>query len=193
MPPVRALSADPELFTETFSLASLVACGKSLLGGTPARVAAAALVVYAALIVSAPGAHRIDSAPAGSVVAAPVVFVPKRAPVVPTRRQPSSKPAVLARPAPQPSSPAVASTPAPVRPAPAPAHRPARTAPPAPRVSHPPVSSSVPTAPPAAPTAPDPPPAEAPALPVVPPLPPLPPVTDPQQPGVDRPSLPLGP
>jgi WAS/WASL-interacting protein len=200
MPPVRALSADDhQLFAEPFSLASLVECGKAVLGGTAGWIAAAALVVWLAANLAAPGAPHVEAAPAGHAVVAPVAFVPKRAPVIPTASRPSRKPVSVvpttshtarsasvktAAPA---SGHARATAPAPASsPAPAPArpHVPAPRATPAPPA---PTAPSAPPAPPAAPPAQEPPPPVPPPLPVVPPLPPLPPVSDP------APSLPLGP
>lgn len=196
MPPVRALGADDhELFAEPFSVDSMLAAGRTLL----VWVAAAALVVVAVGVTTAvPRAQHVDATLAAHVVAAPSTFVPRRAPVIRPARQrhpsPKPKPAPVARPSASTVQPVTAIRPAAVRP-PAPAVAHARPRPAAPTASHvapAPVSLPRTPAPPAAPPAPAPAPVETPH-PVVPPLPPLPPVTDPQQPDVDRPSLPLGP
>lgn len=195
MPPVRALSpADHELFARPFSFPSLLACGKTLLGGTAGQVAAALLVVALAANAALPRAQHVDAAPAAGIVAAPVTFVPRRAPApaIRTARRPSARPQPVARPAPSTAPPVRQAPPAPARsPAPPSVRAPATPPAPAPRAAPAPSPPPEPAAPPAAPPAP-PPPVEAPH-PVVPTLPPLPPVTDPQQPDVDRPSLPLGP
>lgn len=185
MPPVRALSADD--LTEPFSLASLLACGKTLLGGTASRVAAAALVAGVAVTVAAPSAHRVEASSAARTVVAPVTFIPRRAPLEESAPHPTAKPAAVARPAPRVARPPVTKPPR-AAPATAPAP-PSRPAPAAPRAAPPQAAAPDPPAP----TAPEPPPTEAPPHPVVPPLPPLPPVTNPGAPSVDSPSLPLGP
>jgi hypothetical protein len=197
MPPARALSAaDHDVFGETFSFASMTACGKTLLGGTAARVAAATLAVSVGAAAALPGARHVEATPAVSVVASPVTFVRTRAeaPAVRAPRHPSPRAAAIARPAtPNTARPVHETSPPPVR-SPALAAPRALTRPttPAPKAAPAPVSLPEPPAPPAAPPAPEPPPVEAPH-PVVPPLPPLPPVTDPALPNVDLPSLPLGP
>lgn len=194
MPPVRALSADDhELFAEPFSFASMLACGKALIGGTAGRVAAVTLVVAVGATTALPSVHRPETVPGARPVAPPVTFVLKHAPAIRPARHAGPKATAVVRATPSTPQPVRATPPAPARPparAPVP-HAPARPTGPAPRAAPAPAPPPEPSAPPAAPPPPAPP-VEAPH-PVVPTLPPLPPVTDPQQPDVDRPSLPLGP
>ena len=202
MPPARALIADDhEVFAETLRLGSWLACGKTLLGVTAARLAAPTLVVCAVVTAAVPSVRheplRVEAAPVTHPTAKPVTFVPRRTPVVVTAPHLSRSPAAAVRTAPRPIRPAGAKTPTPAQaPARAPAPKPTRAhapAPaPAPRAAPPRPASPEPAAPPATPPAAEPPPVEAPT-PVVPPLPPLPPVPAPGLPNVELPSLPLGP
>jgi RNA polymerase sigma-70 factor, ECF subfamily len=176
------------------NLGSLLAWGKTLLGGTAAQVVAATIVVGAGVTAAAP-AVRHDTAATTPVRATQV----RQAPITPRQVSSTSRPV---RPATTPSQPARSKlrqaqpgtdtgTPAgtgtggETPPAPASVSAPAPFAEPAP--PPPPVSAPAPPTLPQAPTLPK---IEAPALPPVPPLSPLPPVNVPSVPLPDLPPLP---
>jgi RNA polymerase sigma-70 factor, ECF subfamily len=180
------------------NLGSVLAWGKSLLGGTAAQVAAATLVVGAGVTAASP-VVRHDRAATTPVRAAQVRQAPATPKPVPSTSHPgrrATKPHQSARQKLQRAQPGTdtgtdTGTPAgtgtggETLPAPAPVSAPTPVAEPAP----PPPPMSAP-APPSLPQIPALPKVEAPALPPVPPLPPLPPVNVPSVPVPDLPPLP---